>query len=373
MMTGTGRTILKERGMDAVRKFLQAEAARFRRAPILLVESRAQEGHQRRHQRSESVENAVRQVRFLLTQQLGFRTVVVRTSPSPFPTLADVGAAQELARRVGAATAVGVGSGAAIDLAKAVAVAADAAATPTIEELVLIPATYGATLAAASPASLVVDAAEEAIVPFPSSSGKAQNNAGAVRTTIAAMDTQMIDPNGLEETRLSCIAFALDTIIRRHRRPNDGTATGGNYDAEGLLRDLVSGYASTSYNQQHDRIVSVALETGANYLSYGMDDRNRSISLALAVSLLPTVFPQESLLSIAASLAPSLCRMAFPKQQEGAAFEDLSSLLSSAPKIVTTEAWETISSQIESNQIEWNCLDEHPEVLRDALRDHILV
>ena len=141
------RSLAVIEGFKAFQKFLQEERSRFSQAPILLLTSQpdAQQGRP-----DKGVDETCRRTDFLLQQQMGFRTVVSHPmSGYVFPTNADLENASELAVRIGASTLAAVGSGGVIDLAKAV----HQVQSKSIDEVLLVPATFGATLSAASSCS----------------------------------------------------------------------------------------------------------------------------------------------------------------------------------------------------------------------------
>lgn len=320
-------------GFKALRQFFQSP--RFRSAPILLLESVMGD-----RPASKAVDSACRHVHALLTQQLGLRTASAHASPAVFPTLSDIDHQVELAARTGATTIVGVGTGPAMDLASATASAMHA------EELVLIPATYSAMMVAASSSALVLDTAEEALVT------KARPRQ---LSTVAILESSLVDERR-HEAILASMALLLDHFLTDQ-------STGSK------ITELA---ALLGTDHHHERLADVLIEVGTDCLSYGDSDRDRSLSLALAASLVPVVFPHHGLVEFMASLVPALSRMVEQQQQHGSIAGLDESVRSLAPTIVTTEPLDTLLGHIDANQALWNCFDADRRQMAEVLQDHVL-
>jgi len=364
--------------------------------PILLVESTCVDASSC----SGQVEDACRHVRFAVSQQLGLRTVGCHSPPSAFGffTPSDVASARDLAARTGAgsSTIVAVGSGTAMDLAKALAADAATAAsefsrTNHYADLVLVPATYGATMVAAASHALWVDPSQPAILPAVPPSA-ADVDPAATRpipvgnTTIIPLlcdpkHRNLVDPERRIDAVLAAISVSLDSLLRQEDRGQPSRESEARLGR--LLRHLIA--ATTTTDDNDCPLSEILVEVGARYWSYGLrtgsdddDAQDRSIPLALATSLLPEVFPEHSALSVMASYAPAMYRLVLEKRpqvvQNEIVREDLERLLlQEAPKIVSTEPLEVLWEHVQSNQILWNCSDAPPDLLREALRDHVLV
>eukprot|EP00523_Entomoneis_sp_CCMP467_P020543 CAMPEP_0168848876 /NCGR_PEP_ID=MMETSP0727-20121128/11071_1 /TAXON_ID=265536 /ORGANISM="Amphiprora sp., Strain CCMP467" /LENGTH=330 /DNA_ID=CAMNT_0008902749 /DNA_START=27 /DNA_END=1019 /DNA_ORIENTATION=+ len=107
------------------------------------------------------------------------------------------------------------------------------------------------------------------------------------------------------------------------------------------------------------------LHVGKTYLNFGITSSSssdvRTIPLALAVSLLPTVFADQDLLSIMASCCPP---EALPQEESSS---------SSSLSLLTTEPVEQLLSYIQNNQMEWNCVDAPAAKFKKALQQYTLL
>jgi hypothetical protein len=332
----SSRTILKD-GLKGLRRFLE-QSPNVAATPILLIQSRPQYGTH-----SKSVEKVCQEVDFLLTKQLGLRAIISQHDYA-LPTQHNIDQQLELASRVGATTVVAVGSGATIDLAKATV-----QSTSNMDELILVPATYGATMVSTASHSLLLDPLEEEIVVSPLTHELKRN----VPTSVAVIEADKLDPQGRNNAVFAAIALAMDGILRGKKDPA----------IESLL-------ASDSWSDKAptDVIQGQLLDIGT-FISYGLGEEDRSIPLALAASLLPNHFAQDKAVDFMASLAPLLYRLARstePNMLESRLQEES---LHDAPKVLTTESFENLLSSIHANQTLWNCFDARDNVLRQVLQD----
>lgn len=331
------------RGLKALGQFMQSERSRFAAAPIVLIASQAAKDRS-----IQQIDDAVRRTNFLLQQELGFRTLLFH-SVNVFPTVNDVQVAKELVGRVGASTIAAAGSGSAMDLAKAVCQACD------LDELVLVPATYGASLAAASPHSLVLDPIEEALLAHP-----VQHQPTPRRiSTLVTLTRDLFRTESREESLFTAISIALDHVYR-------GTA---DDKIEALLERAIQ-CLELGTGAEHDDIAEI-MSTAGNSISFGLGDANRSIPLALVASLIPTSFPQYSATTFMASIVPALCQTLERQNKSLELIQRIPVL--SAPTIVTNDSSQTLLSQIHSSQALWNCLDATDDDFRTVLSNHLLV
>jgi hypothetical protein len=122
-------------------------------------------------------------------------------------------------------------------------------------------------------------------------------------------------------------------------------------------------------------VINKLLFQSANLLSYGLPGvkkEDRSISLALMASLLPTIFPQTHPITFLARLVPGLCHLLKTTKQSKVDLPQLTRLLpllenqqrqQLLPQILVHDQYEGFSipdmavSCIESNQLAWNSLD----------------
>ena len=256
--------------------------------PILLIESRPTGKTE-----SKIVQKACQHVQFLLAQQLGLRTVPSHSNYA-FPTPSEVQQQVDLMSRVGASTVIAVGSGVAMDLAKAV---------PSAEHRILIPATHGALLAASTSHALILE--DDSLIPslrIPD------------QPTVVHLEEKLTlsQPDAL----LAALALAQSSP------DNQQTSS----DVHAMIE-----------NPDHDSVCQF-LGTVASKVGYGLDEGERNGALAVAVALLPKIFPDRHLLSVLASLAMDV---------QGV----------DAPSLLTTESIETLRSHVDANRRLWGCLD----------------
>lgn len=362
------------RGLKAFTKFFQTERSRFAAAPILLISSHAD--FLKPGLASPQISDAISRVHFLLQQQLGFRTVLANPALHySFPTVTDVSVLVDLAARVGASTVAAVGSGVAIDLAKAVCCQASNLA---LDELVLIPSSYGAAMAATSSHALLLDLDEDALIvqPQPShqQSTATQQPQRHHLPTIVTLEPNLFRTASREESLLAAVALALDHIYQK------GTTTSnGNVESllERAVQCLIQQKNSQESVEEHNVVVDIMYATGAS-ISYGLEgssDENRSIPLALAASLIPNTFPKYSMTTFLASLVPAYCHELLERPPQGPCVLDLVRRISSfsAPHVVTNESFSSLISHIYANQALWNCRDCSSADFRAILRNHLLV
>jgi hypothetical protein len=346
-MTQSPRAIV--RGLKAFGQFLESERSRLAAAPIVLVTSQADSSEKGRT--SKQVDDAVRHTSFLLQQKMGFRAVLSHPAAGyVFPTGSDVNKVAELAARVGASTIAAIGSGSAMDLAKAVCQASK------LDELVLVPATFGASLAAASSHSLLLDPIEEALLVHPEQQTTATPRHA---TTIVTLEQKLFHSASMEESLYAAIAIALDHVYQ-------GTQHEG---IESLLEQAIQCLENKEC-AQHNTVVDIMYKAGES-ISYGLANENRSIPLALAASLIPNSFQQYSITTFLASLVPAYCQ---ELERRGEIPELLGRIpVLSAPNTVTNDSYQTLLSHIRSNQALWNCRDCADDDFRSILSNHLLV
>jgi hypothetical protein len=401
---------------------------------------------------SVKVSNACRHVQFLLQQQMGLRVVMVEHPCAyTYPTPADVDRAMDLYQRVGAETVVGVGSSAAMDLAKAVSQSMQSSSqsqssssqmqnqsTETTaatrrgrgnnedsvrRNLILVPATYGGVLAAAGSChSLLLDTKEEALTVYPpyeqqsqqqqSPDNDATAGAGGVTTTSVALEETMLDDSRRTHALLASIAIALPLLGRRNSgsrgRPAEQsvqkTALEVIQNAVACLTIIHNENSSAENDsaheytkeQHHDLCLRTVAQAGAGRLmSYGLQQQERSLPLALAASLIPNHFSEHHRVTFMASLLPALLDMYCDDRKDST--NDSTNIDSTntpstlwldpewipqirrhyqhptAPRMVTTEPVEVLLASIRENQALWNCLDVRDAVLVRALEQHCLL
>jgi len=389
-----------------------------------------------------SLQQTGQQVQMILTQHCNFRTVVAApTTTIGCPVrLSQIDQQLTLATRTGASSngvVVAVGSGTIMDLAKAITTTTTTTVRkqPTERnnddnprqrpQLLLVPATYGAVMAAASPQALVFDPAEQAIVVVERSlsspaTATTTTTTTSTSTTIATLEAARMDPRGRSEAICAALALALDRLWQQpgvtndcgdnNNNNNNNGAAGAGIELSSLI-SIVSSNVPTDraaqalqqqqHDQNHQRVIQALLSAGAN-LSFGMDGtQNRSIPLALATSLVPQhFFADQHFLTIMASLAPALLELVLENSLTKARLEDalwLSTVdhesnnnhdeetalrtvaqlervvTTNAPRLVTNHSLDDLLAAVRDNQFLWNSYDVSEHVLRRVLRDHVLV
>lgn len=382
----TTQKLLLPSGVASFRQVIQSHLDHLRQAPILLISSTTPpitdrsipNGSKRQH-----IADACQFTKFTLAQQFGLRTVDTHVS-SAFCTLQDINTQRELMQRTGAASIVAVGSGAAMDLAKAVqrehmGEESSEAALFTM----MVPATYGAVLASGASHSLLLDSIEEKLVPFPKQKVSEEVSVAvdsgimdqSTTTFISPLDaTKYMEPRNrqLQSILLHAVAtILLDTATQQATHPSLPSLLDTTVDL--LLSDNVSDV---------DQINGLLFQS-AFLLSYGLpgDSHDRSISMALLASLLPTVFPLTHPTSFLASLVPGLMHLvktkdvrAMPPQLQTLmnVLETQSSF--AALPLQVHDQYEGFSvpdmavSCVDENQHAWNCLDAPTDVLLQVLQ-----
>jgi len=274
------RTLLSP-GIRSVQNFLHNELSNFQQSPILIVSS---EPATTGAVPMSAIKDASRWLHFTLSQNFGLRTVPATIS-SAFPSVQDLESRIDLLRRTGASSIVAVGSGAAIDLAKTLA----AERKDSIEQLLLVPSTHAAMIAAGASHSLLLDSVEETLV--------SNQSTVVCSTTVAALDPKYFATVDSTIAFYGVLAIVLDAALRR--------------STDRLLMEVVSEILELVRDGGHDtmsheEIVSLCFRS-STLLSYGLGSEDRSSPIALASSLIPTIFPHVHILSFWASLVPGLC------------------------------------------------------------------
>jgi hypothetical protein len=363
-------------GLKAFTTYLKRSPSRFSQSPVLLIESHPllDANNNGKLQSSPPVADACRQVSFLLSQQLGLRTVSVHASPEyPFPvTPTDPDTIPQLAQRTGASTVVGVGSGTAMDLAKAVS------SNSQFEATVLIPATYGAVLVAGMSHALLLDKTEEMLVAT-EFQRQDDDDDTAIRSAVTVVTADASLMPG--ETRDTAILAAVSIVLAALLQDNSSMSDRDRLLRQDLLKNLVHhlDQPPTIDQSSHEILCQLLLEAGS-LAQYGIitGARDRSIPIALLASLLPTTFSASDSMAFLASTVPSLDRMLHSSRQVFSAGKASSSILNEkqrklVPQIVTMDPSHNLISLLHANQALWKCHDANDKLLRDCLKDHLLI
>lgn len=352
------KKVLLPPGIKSLRRFIQQNAGTLMRSPVLVVSSEPA------YQESglSSVDESCKLVQFTLAQQFGLRTVSSTVS-SAFPTLQDVEQRIELVRRTGASSVVAVGSGAAMDLGKALASAI------SLDQMILVPSTYGAVMASSSSHSLFLNPAEETLVPVPSLNSEPQTS-DASKKTIAPLDAKLIAPADNSYVLFASLVFLLDACHRKSDNP---------LLEETLL--LIEKYLFEESDQalSHEDAMTLLHRSG-EISSFGLESENRSIPVAMASSLIPQIFPHVHILTFFASLLPGMCHAVDTNQYESAdrIRTRLSDIEAAIPRLhVTDEELSGFSvpdlamSHFQTNQALWKSLDVPDRTLISILQQSL--
>jgi hypothetical protein len=341
-------------GFKDFAKYLKGSYGRFAQSPVLLIQSHSLLGGKGEMRESTQVAHACRRVNFMVSQQLGLRTVQVHSSADyPFPQSPNTPETTlQLAKRTGAGTVIAVGSGQAIDLAKTVA--------KHFQTTILVPATYGATMVAGMSHALLLDKQEETLLPAECES---------TETLIVASDEEFVQTDTRDTAIWAAVALLLDAVLRSDQ--NMDTAP-----ISELLKVLITNLHNDATHDKgcHEQLCKALLDTGS-LASYGLGPSDRSIPIAILASLLPTAFAASDSMALLASTVPSLHRILLKKHAKYAqkTLLDEYRMSNDVPRIVTTEPLNDLMSRIHENQVLWKCFDANDTVLRDVLHDHLLI
>eukprot|EP00980_Cylindrotheca_fusiformis_P012558 scaffold3084_cov144-Cylindrotheca_fusiformis.AAC.6 len=349
------KILLNASGLSSLRSFLRSEISSLRQSPVLIVASEPAATHPNH---LSVVAQSCQVVNFVLAQELGLRTVQSNVS-SAFPTTADLDQRLELLRRTGASSVVAVGSGAAMDLSKALPFQKD------LDHVILVPSTSAATMAASSTHSLFLDSVEETLVPFPRAVQESN-----CRTTVALLESSYIAPAESTHLLYASLALILDACYRKSSNPR--------------LPEIVQGTLSLLENTgevlSHEKSMEL-LSNAGQLASYGLDQEDRSTPIALASSLIPTIFPHVHALTFFASLLPGICELLDTPE-----FETVSQLVTrvknikpeTIPQIMVSDKTldgfsipDMSLSHIRSNQTVWKSFDVPDQILVGILERSI--
>jgi hypothetical protein len=372
------------KGLQRFGQFLQSERSRFAAAPVLLIQGKDA------HRAAEATHGtACRHVEFLLSKQLGLRTIMSShsCSDSVFATTHMVQEQHELVARTGATTVCAVGNQTAMDVAKAVV--SSSQEEGCTNELILVPVTYEAILACAQPHSLLLDTVEDALLVAESSS--LVSSSGQIPTSLALLEAHNVDTSGQVNALFASISLALDDLYqgRSSSRKNSTDSSAMTSRTISLLTKTVEILESVDDNNinTHNALVECLLLAG-DVTSFGisMDDpgNRRSIPLGVAASLMPQVFPNDDILTVMASLVPALCDGVLSTRSTNRGEEEVSIMvedlmarinaLDKKPKsLVTTEPLGSVLSLIQGNRLLWNCFDAADDDYAQLLRNHVLL
>ena len=419
--TKISRTLLAP-GVKSLRSYLQSELDVLRRAPVLLISSEA--GAVESSSNIKAVADSCQWMKFTLGQQFAMRTVSTTIS-SAFPTNDSLEQTLELMQRTGASSVVSVGSGAAMDLGKAVQanlVGSSSSSDGTEDTkkntpLILVPTTYSGILAAGASHSLFLDAEEDTLVPIPQRhqgilAAPTPDGTCAHHATVSTLEPQKymehLDADKFDVLLYAVSAILVDAGLRKSTHISLPILLQDTIDLISLRDNINSTTNDSDAAKSSSELMTLTaplmnlLYQSAGLLSYGLstsdgfeEEDNRSITIALGSSLIPTLFPETHPLSFIASLAPGICRYYSEQQQQtqndGDVNDELlgtlvdrlqeqfsgggnTSMLSPPSLVPLDESLQGFSvpdmalSHIQTNQAVWNPLDFPDDVLVQVLQ-----
>lgn len=346
-------------GVRSFQNFLQNELANLQQSPILIISS---EHSTIGGTPVTPITEASRYVQFTLSQRFSLRTVPATIS-SAFPSTQDLESRLDLLRRTGASSIVAVGSGAAMDFAKALA------AEDVIDQLVLVPSTHSAMICAGSSHSLLLDPAEETLIP--------NTSLISCPTTAIALDSKYTATREKPDVILQAIlSIVLDSALRESADPK----------LDPMISKLHNILSTTHEGHEvltHEGLLSMCFEAGS-MLSYGLGEEDRSSPIALASSLIPTIFPDVHILDFWAKLVPGLCHILQSKSTSGTTKElveivmDMKSWKFTPPLKLVDESLKGFSipdmalSHIQSNSATCKTFDLPNDMLIEILRNSLV-
>jgi hypothetical protein len=336
--------------------FLKYKQLRFiEGSPVLFIQSAPD--HSKPDSHKEIIDSTCRQTFYLFQNQMRYRTYQI--SPmGRFPTPVDVENARKLAKRMGARIVAGVGSGAAIDLAKSI---------PNMDEMILIPATYGASIVATSTHALLHDTNEQTLMP--------EKVSDSVKTTICTVEEEKMDETGQNDALLAAETIAMDSLYRDSQKRESSSEV--LEDLAAIMRKRAR-LETVPYNPLIDALYRTGecLEYGdhKNEKSSQTNKPNRSMTIALMASLLPKSFDGEPAMRFMGSFfLPLRDLLVFQnklrKEYHGFQTPD-------APVTRATQSIETMMEHVFDNQSSWatiypSCLDVSDAELRKMIGSKI--
>lgn len=236
----------------------------------------------------------------------------------------------------------------------------------SVEQVVLVPCTLGATMAAGASHTLLLDSIEETLVVAPSHT----NNESLTRITTVPLDSNYTANTVQELTVLqACLAISLDACLRQSPHPN----------LEVALQELHRILLLLQNEEQvvdHNTMMNLCYQVGT-LISYGLGNEDRSAPLALAASLIPPLFPHVHILSFWASLLPGLCHALQQQPSNNPMAMELMRLVSKlqVPRLdVMDETMKGFSipdmalSHVQANATVWKSYDLPDRMLMDILQ-----
>ena len=366
-------------GVKSLRAHLQSELPNLRQTPVLVISS---EVGASASTKIKPVADSCQWVKLTLAQQFSMRTVPTTIS-SAVPTKDSLEQTLELMQRTGAASVVSVGSGAAMDLGKAVQTTLEndeksEKKTP----LILVPTTFSGVLASGSSHSLFLDNEEETLVPFPQRHqailDTSDDGSNSSRATISTLEPEKyMEP--MDATKFDQLLYAIAAILL------DASLRESSHPSLPVLLQNTTNLIKNNNEMDATSLIPMLYES-AGLLSYGLSDGfeeedNRSITIALASSLIPTLFPETHPTSFLAILAPGLCHLLTEQTSDHEPLGELVTALQERferkppPSLVPVdESLQGFSvpdmalSHIQANQAVWKPADVSDEIFVQVLQ-----
>jgi len=319
---------------NALRKYLQTFSRKQRSQCCLIISSSKGPTSSKREaftdEDDNQLSNLVHSSIFAMTVEAGMRNVQSNIIAA-YPTVKAVQESLELARRAGAQLVIGIGSGAAIDLAKAVA----AINPDNAMEIILSPATLGASMASTSDDSLILSTEEEALLPLSSALDK-KLIYRKVPTTILVDENDIVvaaaqnsstlqnkvvnhHHQPLTHGAIASLTIALDSALYLSETNDSGHLLKEyNYIVHHTIQHAIGAlheqqnYSNDSENPSKSRklhAINATLHSGKllNLGNHKDSTRRRSAPISIASSLLPPFFPHGNILTFMASMLPGMC------------------------------------------------------------------
>jgi hypothetical protein len=332
--------------------FIKYKQLRFiEGSPVLFIQSAPD--HSKPDSHKEILDSTCRQTFYFFQNQMRYRTYQI--SPmGRFPTPTDVENSRKLAKRMGARIVAGVGSGAAIDLAKAI---------PHMDEMILIPATYGASIVATSTHALLYDATEQTLMP--------KKVSDSVKTTICTVEQEKMDETGQNDALFAAETIAVDTLYCESQKKESSFVLLERLGT--IMRNRVE-LETVPYNQLIDALYRTGecLEYGdhKDATSSPINKPNRSMTIALMASLLTRTFDGEPAMRFMGSFFLPLRDLLVFQNKILKEYHGFHS--TNAPVIRATQSIETMMEHVFDNQASWatvypSCLDVSDAVLRKMI------
>jgi hypothetical protein len=343
--------------MKELLRVCQKERDSFCATPILLIDS------------TKDKPSLISQhVQFALLSA-GLRSTSTQPSSGHFPLVQDVQATADFAKRLGAATIVGVGDQGAMELAKAVA-----QEYTTFDQLLLVPSTLGASMATATAHSLFLDPEEEVLVPRPSSNIQSLREGLETHLILPQLSRSKEDPDQIISSLSAALVLGLDALYRG----NYGISA--NDDREEHLKmiqstaDLLDQMIRHGYADSWEDEAQNCMRWAGSTISFGYSSSgHRSIPVALACSLIPTALSEHSYVDYLSCFLPGMLAILHDKDDLN---KELTLKLSfrfkgRVPRFQlpgSSADANAMLSQVHSNGAEWNCFDASDAELSAVLR-----